>query len=156
MKHMFTVCHEEPYPYRGAYLRPHTEEATAWARRMNPGDIIEVDVVRPRSQQHHRLFFAMLKIVNDNRDGGSVDELLDIIKIGAGHTYVVELPGGFLYRVPKSVSFAKMDQDQFSAFFNSAVDYIVSDILPGIDKAALTAEIYAAAGIPMALLDDTR
>ena len=32
-------------------LTPATDEAEAWTRKIKPGDIIEVDVVRPRSQQ---------------------------------------------------------------------------------------------------------
>ena len=120
---------------------------------MNPGDIIEVDVVRPRSQQHHKLFFAMLKIVSDNMGNCSVENLLDIIKLGTGHTNILELPNGVLYAIPKSISFSAMDQDTFSAFFTKAVDYVIAEILPGIDRDALTYEIYSMAGVPMALMD---
>ena len=31
-------------------LTPATDEAEAWLRKIKPGDIIEIDVVRPRSQ----------------------------------------------------------------------------------------------------------
>lgn len=134
-------------------LVPATDEATAWARKIKPGDIIEADVVRPRSQAFHKLFFAMLKIVSDNKDDYSVEELLDIIKLGIGHTRVIQLPGGTFYALPKSISFASLDQDQFSAFFNRAVDYVISDILPGIDRQGLTNEIYAMAGIPASLME---
>ena len=134
-------------------LTPATDEAEAWARKIKPGDIIEVDVVRPRSQQFHKLLFAMLKIVSDNLDNCSVDNLLDVIKLGTGHTKIIELPGGAYYAIPKSISFSAMDQDTFSAFFTKAVDYIISDVLPGIDKEALTHEIYSLAGVPMALMD---
>ena len=183
MKHMFTVHADDPFPYRGGHLRPATDEALAWVRRMNPGNIIECDVVRPRSQQHHRLFFALLKIVSDNHpDGASVDMLLDIIKLGVGHTTLVKLPqrvlgriiaqlmpwlkqfipssylditlrGDVYYAVPKSISFAAMDEDEFGEFFNKAVDYIIAEILPGIDKDALTREVYDMAGIPQSLLE---
>ena len=134
-------------------LTPATDEAEAWARKIKPGDIIEVDVVRPRSQQFHKLLFAMLKIVSDNLDNCSVDNLLDVIKLGTGHTKIIELPGGAYYAIPKSISFSAMDQDTFSAFFTKAVDYIISDVLPGIDRDALTYEIYQMAGVPMSLME---
>ena len=153
MKHMFTVCHDDPYPFRGAHLRPYADEGVAWIRRMNPGDIIEVDVVRPRSQQHHRLFFAMLKIVSDNLDNCSVDNLLDIIKIGIGHTKIVKMPDGRLYAIPMSISFSSLDQDAFAEIFTKAGDYVIQEILPGIDRDALTYEVFAMAGVPMALID---
>ena len=134
-------------------LTPATDEAETWARKIKPGDIIEVDVKRPRSQSFHKLLFAMLKIVSDNLDNCSVDNLLDIIKIGIGHTKIIKMPDGRLYAIPKSISFSAMDQDTFSAFFTKAVDYIISDVLPGIDRDALTYEIYQLAGVPMALMD---
>ena len=140
------------YKRHGA-LVPYTEEGADALRRIKDGDILEVQFTRPRSQRHHKLFFAMLKIVQDNRDSGSIDELLDIIKIGVGHTNIILVPNIGLVAVPKSINFASMDQDQFNKFFNRAVDFIVADILPGIDKAALTAEVYNLAGIPMALLE---
>ena len=148
MKHMFTVCAEEPFPYRGANLRPATDEALVWIRRMNPGDLIECDVVRPRSQQHHKLFFALLKIVTDNQDViKSTDELLDMIKIGVGHTNTLYVPGMGFCTIPRSISFSSLDQDAFSAFFTKAVDYVIEFILPGIGEEALTAEVFEMAGI---------
>ena len=163
-------------------LTPATDEAEAWARKIKPGDIIEVDVVRPRSQSFHKLFFAMLKIVSDNIDGCTTESLLREIKIGLKHTEIaliskhaimlaIEellpslpsapplaffdaiLPDPVPCNIPKSISFSAMDQDTFSAFFTKAVDYIISDVLPGIDRDALTYEIYQMAGVPMALID---
>ena len=134
-------------------LTPATDEAEAWARKIKPGDIVEVDVVRPRSQQHHKLFFSLLKIVSDNMDNCSVDNLLDVIKLGTGHTKIIELPGGAFYAIPKSISFSAMDQGDFSMFFTKAVDYVISAVLPGIDRDALTYEIYSLAGVPMALME---
>ena len=134
-------------------LTPATDEAEAWLRKIKPGDVIDVDVVRPRSQSFHRLFFAMLKIVSDNMDNCSIDNLLDVIKLGIGHTRIIELPGGAFYAIPKSISFSAMDQDTFSAFFTKSVDYVIADILPGIDRDALTHEVYSLAGVPMALMD---
>ena len=135
-------------------LTPATDEAEGWARKIKPGDIIEVDVKRPRSQRHHRLFFAMLKIVSDNLDNCSVDNLLDIIKIGIGHTKIVKMPDGRLYAIPMSISFSSLDQDAFAEIFTKAGDYVIQEILPGIDRDALTYEIYEMAGVPMALIDN--
>ena len=134
-------------------LIPATDEAEAWARKIKPGDIIEVDVVRPRSQSFHKLFFAMLKIVSDNMDNCSVDNLLDIIKIGIGHTKIIKMPDGRLYAIPMSISFSSLDQDAFAEIFTKAGDYVIQEILPGIDRDALTYEIYEMAGVPMALME---
>lgn len=133
-------------------LAPATDEAEAWARKIKPGDVIEVDVVRPRSQQFHKLFFALLKIVSDNIDNCSVDNLLDVIKLGTGHTKIVELPDGGFYTIPKSISFSAMDEAEFSMFFTKAVDFIIKELVP-VDREALLHEVYEIAGLPQSLLD---
>lgn len=116
--------------------------------------VIKCKWSRARSGQMHRLFFALLKMVFDNQtECKTMDVLLSVVKLGTGHADVVRTAQGFYFSVPRSISFARMDQDQFNKFFNRAVDFIVADILPGIDKAALTAEVYNLAGIPMALLE---
>ena len=153
MKHMF-VSKGSHLNDCGEFLEPATEDAKMWLHKIKQGNIIECDVVRPRSQQHHKLFFALLKIVSDNHPNGfAVDTLLDVIKLGVGHSVTVDVPGIGLCHVPQSISFAAMDQDEFSAFFTKAVDYVIEHILPRIDKAALTAEIYDLAGIPMSLME---
>lgn len=134
-------------------LAPATDEAESWLRKIKPGDVIDVDAVRPRSQRFHRLFFALLKIVSDNIDNCSVDNLLDVIKLGTGHTKIVELPSGGYYTIPKSISFSAMDQDQFSAFFTKAVDFVIQQVLPDVGGDALKYEVYSLAGVPMALID---
>ena len=136
-----------------AGFAPMDEAAADVISKIPAGAVIKASWVSPRNIRAHRLFFAMLKIVSDNMDNCSVDNLLDVIKLGTGHTKIIELPGGAYYAIPKSISFSAMDQDTFSAFFTKAVDYIISDVLPGIDKEALTHEIYSLAGVPMALMD---
>ena len=163
-------------------LTPATDEAEAWARKIKPGDVIEVDVVRPRSQRFHRLFFALLKIVSDNMDGGSIEGLLREIKIGLKHTEIALiskhaimialeellpllsnapplaffdaiLPDPVPCNIPKSISFSAMDQDTFAAFFTKSVDYVIQNVLPGIDREALTYEVYNMANVPLSLAD---
>ena len=85
-----------------------------------------------------------------------MDILLGVIKLGTGHADVVQTEAGFYFSVPKSISFSKMDRDAFQKFFDRAVDFVISDILPGIEKAGLTAEVYSMAGVPMALMGDTQ
>ena len=121
------------------------------------GTVINCKWSRSRSGQHHKLFFALLKKVFDNQtECKTMDVLLAVIKLGTGHAEVMKTAQGFYFSVPKSISFSKMDRDAFEKFFRRAVDFVVSDILPGIDKSALTAEVYQMAGVPMSLLEDGR
>ena len=132
-------------------LVPLDDELPGW-KRIKPGDIVDIEYVRPRSQKFHRLLWALLKLVADNQEKYGMDEILDVVKIGVGHTRVIAMPGDFVFRVPKSISFASMDDDEFAAFFRSAVDFIISDLIP-FDSEALLREVYDLAGLPQALID---
>ena len=132
-------------------LVPLDDELPGW-KRIKPGDIVDIEYVRPRSQKFHRLLWALLKLVADNQEQYGMDEILDVVKIGVGHTRVIAMPGDFVFRVPKSISFASMDDDEFAAFFRSAVDYIVSDLI-AFDREALLREVFEIAGLPQSLID---
>jgi hypothetical protein len=43
--------------------------------------------------------------------------------------------------IPKSISFAKMSQEEFSAFYNRCCDLIAKHFLPGVTSAELHAEV---------------
>ena len=131
-------------------LVPLDDELPGW-KRIKPGDIVDIEYVRPRSQQFHKLFFALLKLVADNQEQYGMDEILDVVKIGVGHTRVIAMPGDFVFRVPKSISFASLDDDEFAAFFRSAVDFVISDLVP-LEREALLREVFDLAGLPQSLI----
>ncbi len=54
--------------------------------KLQIGDRVTLELKRLRSPEQHRLFFGMLKIILDNSDRyASMDNLLDAVKIYAGH-----------------------------------------------------------------------
>ena len=126
---------------------PKAEESIA---RVRHGEHVQADIRRPRNLRHHMLFFALLNLVYDNQEYFSrVDDLLDALKIAIGHTKVIVLKNG-TYQVPLSISFAAMDQTAFDAFFSRAVDFLITDVVPGMDQKALLDEVYSMVGPPTA------
>lgn len=130
-------------------LSPSEEAADAWLKKVPVGTDIRVTVTVPRDQrsiQQHRLYFALMKTILDNTDGvfANVDECSEYVKILAGHCdrrwiqYEGEKVPWFR---PKSIAFAKMGQSEFQEFFNAALDVVVGRIIPGVDRAALEAEV---------------
>lgn len=114
------------------------------------GEVLKVTAVaprNPRSVQHHRWFFALLKILADNLDflNGDVELAKEYVKLGAGH--FVYVPGKDGSRVPltKSISFSAMDQGEFFTFASKAVDFIVSR--HGWEKGPLLSEIEQMTGL---------
>lgn len=99
-------------------------------------------VFKPRNVQHHRKLFAILKCVVDNSEQyNDIDELLVIVKLAVGYATVVQGMDGIMYRVPRSISFSSMPQDEFERFFPRAV-YVLSK-LSGIDESVLLEEANA-------------
>ena len=86
-----------------------------------------------RSVKHHRLLFALIGIAVDNYDGAiTADAVLDVLKLETGHVNVIKAASGQVFLTPKSIAFAKMDQDAFNKWFAKAVDVICRDFVPGL------------------------
>lgn len=110
------------------------------------GEAVKVTVTKPRNGRFHRLFFSLLNLVAENTDY-TTDQLLHLVKIGIGHVDWVMLDGKQV-PVPKSISFAKMDDTEFRKFFNRALDFICQKVIPGTNKGDLEREVFAMLGLP--------
>ncbi|MCR9214801.1 MAG: DUF1367 family protein [Proteobacteria bacterium] len=98
-------------------------------------------ISQPRNVKHHKKFFALLGIVLENQDHfQTTDELLYAIKLRLGYVKPIQIRGEIGY-MPKSISFAKMDQRQFTEFYERVLDFIVQDVIPGMDAADLEREL---------------
>ena len=122
-------------------LRPGNQDAAEILSRYKVGDMVTAEVKKPRCLSHHRLYWELCRIVAANMNGDFSAEIVsDVIKIRAGYCTVVRTKKGEVF-APKSISFAAMDQIEFRSFFDRALAVVVNDILPGVDSAALEAEV---------------
>lgn len=124
-------------------LRPADDDAESIMRALGSGELVEVTVKKRRNPKHNAKLFALLKIVVDNTDGRwpTVDALKEDLKMATGLYEKRVSLSGKVYYVPKSISFASMDQVQFSQWYDQALDVIVGRILPGIGKEDLENEV---------------
>lgn len=124
-------------------LYPTDEYAEETLRSIGQGEIVAVTIVRPRNVQFHRKFFAMLQIILANQSYyKSMGDLLDICKLSIGHYRTVMTQQG-LVKLPKSISFASMDDVEFADFYRKACDWICSEVIPGLRQQDLDAEVEA-------------
>lgn len=125
-------------------LRPIDEAGEVALRSFGDGELVTVDVKKARNAKHHRMFWALMTVVWDNLDHGrypTLDSFVAAVKIGTGHREVVFLSNNTEVYIPKSISFSKMDQTEFSAFYNLVCDLIAKHWLPGVSSAELRAEV---------------
>lgn len=129
------------------YLRPADEEAQEIVAGMGRDEVVRVTVRRVRNPRFHRLFFALMNLVWQHQDRFvSREALLTYVKIGVGHVETVILDDGRTVYIPKSISFAKLDEHDFRKFFDAVVRLLVERVLPGWNADDLTAEVFKMVG----------
>lgn len=120
----------------GGQLWPADDAELEKLATIKNGVIVRADVVVPRNEKNHRRFFALLSVVAQYSETyDNKDKALLAVKIAAGHCDFLPNPRtGELIAVPRSISFAKMDEAKFQEFFNNAVQGVLSHILKTFDR----------------------
>lgn len=125
-------------------LRPTDDLGIEAVQKIPDESLVKVTWTQPRNIRFHCKFFVMLQIILANQGHyKSMDDLLDVCKLCIGHVRVVKTRTHGEVRLPKSISFAKMDETEFSAFYNKAVDWMLSEVIPGLQRQHLDAEVEA-------------
>lgn len=133
---------------KGSHLVPDNPISLESIEAMKEGEVVLATIRRPRNGKHHNLLFALIRLVLNNQTKYTNEKsLLVAIKINTGYfdtltMYVRNVPVEVV--LPQSISFVSMDQKEFNDFFQRAMDFIVTDIIPGLNKADLEREILAA------------
>jgi Protein of unknown function (DUF1367) len=88
------------------------------------GRDVGANIVQHRNPRHHRLFFAMVRLLREHTEmfaGKDTEIITTAIKLATGlvKTYVDRAKGTTVL-VPMSISWAKMDQTRFNKFFDAA------------------------------------
>jgi hypothetical protein len=123
-------------------LIPADEESEAVLAKIPVGNFVMVKIRQPRNILHHRKLFALLNLVVANQDHYETTEhLLAAIKVATGHCDTYPMRDGNVAYIPKSISFSAMDQSVFDKFWDAAVTFIVTKVIPGMDRADLENEI---------------
>ena len=124
-------------------LYPVDESGEAVIRKFASGEVVSINVTRPRNVAFHRKFFAMLNIILQNQDAfKSIDDLLELTKLRTGHCHTVLTKAGEV-KITDSISFAAMDQDAFNDFYQRACAWVCEEVIPGLSQQDLDAEVAA-------------
>ena len=128
------------YKQMGA-LRPADELAEEVLQKIPSGTLVSVDVKRGRSLPMHRKFWKMIQIVTDNQTAyPNAEAVCAAFKVATGHCTYIETPVGRC-ALPKSISFANMDQSEFETFYEKAVDYCTTTVIPNLNSHDLKREV---------------
>ena len=109
------------------------------------GELLQVELKKPRNLKHHRKFFAILNMVVENSDKWvSVRQLLTALKYKLGLYEMVIMFDGKILPAPESISFESMDQRQFETeVYNPAVEILADEIGITVKEIEMNWENYA-------------
>jgi hypothetical protein len=119
------------------HVRP---EFQAEAQKFKPGVDYRIQVTRPgkRNLLHHKKFFSLLKYAWENSD---YEQMMtfenfrrDVIRRAGFYDEIRTLNGNTEYRA-KSISFARMKQDEFENLYSRSIDVLLKYCLPNTSEA---------------------
>ena len=152
----------------GFSFKPADEATEEAFRKVKNGEVILATYTRHRNVLHHRKLFALLRIASENSDkyNGDPISLLDDIKVVTGRCDAklapthhkkwnrllrrlkpvlegvgLSMPTLLMVVKPHSISFEKMDQSEFEPFYEDAVQFVVREVLPGVNREDLELEV---------------
>jgi hypothetical protein len=104
--------------------------------RIKDGSRLMVEVIKKRSIQHHRRFFALVRFCFEHQREPvryqTEDAMRAAITISAGHRTELYMADGTLAYMANSIAWDKMDQSAFNEFWRNACDAIQRYYVPGI------------------------
>jgi hypothetical protein len=110
----------------GNSLVPDGDESIVEFVGLPFGKPMRCEVKQPRNGAFHRLYWALCaRIAGGIR--ADAENISDVLKIATGHYTTIRSKSYGEIRVPKSISFAAMDNQAFGKFFEECVRVIYAE-----------------------------
>jgi len=136
---------------RHGILMPSSESDSEKLATLTEGETIRADIKRPRNVAFHRKYFALLDVlfnifepvVSGEKWYGGVQPIKNRerfrkdIAIATGHYTLVVNIKNEVRAEADSISFASMDETQFSELYSRTIDYGLLRIAKGKTKAEI-------------------
>lgn len=130
----------------GKALLPTSHAAQIALEALPRGVPLRVDPKQPRNSKFHRMAWAfatyVAKALNDGPTAKewTAEDAMTHLKLATGNVETMKLSRKMAGRlrqdfaaVPKSISFAKMDEAAFGKFMDAAMTYVRDDLAPWIE-----------------------
>lgn len=119
---------------------PADVNAQEWMDKVKMGQVVKAEIRLMRNGGFHRRFFCMLNTAYQNHEWPEIetkwgkgktsfDMFRKWVTVKAGHYEVDFTPDGEVRVVPKSISWASMDQAEFEKLYSDVLDVILMHFL---------------------------
>ncbi len=141
---MDILCKVTPYG-----LVPLYDSDLDLKKRLKVGSVVKCKVSNPRNYEHHKKFFALVRLTFDNLPSNlaehfkvyNEEDMLRRFKRDLGYFKTSLNERGEKEIEYQSISFSAMEQHEFERFYNQCIDLVLYKYLKGIDKEDLIIEI---------------
>jgi len=123
---------------RNGAFYPNNEETRLYVQRRKPGTIISAEIKIARNYENHKRFFSFIKTTFDMQEHFEIMEIYrKWITMKAGYFDTIVTPSGSTIFAAKSISFESMDEDEFKALFDTAINVFLKELGNGITESEL-------------------
>ena len=122
-----------------AGLIPNDPQSNEWFNKLKLGADVHGDFRQYRNEEFHRKYFALLNVAFDHWQPGEVDSKhgkpeknfdafrRDLAILSGFYEVVIRLDGSTRIEA-KSISFAKMDQEQFQQLYDKTITVLIKKV----------------------------
>ena len=123
-------------------LKPMYDEDYDEKKKLKIGETYEVEIRLPRNLRFHRKYWALLRCsweyLNEKQQEffkNDIDVFRKSLEVTAGWCEpLYDLKTQSWYHAPKSISFEKMKEEEFSILYNNVRDILFRAIIPNISQ----------------------
>jgi hypothetical protein len=127
-------------------LEPDNDLSRHAMSKLKLGDAVRVEIKRPRNLRWHRRYWALVSLIADNTERYVPDDIHALLKLRCGcRRLIVDSRGQ--HWIPDSISFNRMSHDEWVAFWDRVVEYVDTELLPGVGKETLARELADLVGV---------
>lgn len=115
-------------------LTPADDFAIEMLKQIKHDEVVSADITKPRNLKFLRKYFALLGVAYDNQEQyANFDDFRSEVIIQSGFYTTLKHLDGTMSKQAKSISFARMDELEFSQLYQRTLDALISKFLPGTD-----------------------
>jgi hypothetical protein len=111
--------------------------------RIKERETVTASIRRPRNPRHHAKLFSLLNVVFENQTTyATIEQLLGALKLAVGLFDTGLTVDRVPYVVPRSISFASMNQNEFETTYEKMLEVILTKIIPNINRDDVEARVH--------------
>lgn len=123
-------------------LAPSNEQAEEAIQKIPVGKVVKAKISQPRNVRHHQKYWAMVGLIHKNQSYfATAEHLHQAIKARCGYSTKYQFKNGDTLTCSDSIAFGKMDQADFEIFYENAVGFVTSEVIPGLTNSDLRREL---------------